>query len=133
MTRRYETGSVVGFVLVGILLTALLVGGIWLARHPFGSSDQTATEPATTMPSDPGNDDATSPANTKNKEATTDEELKNTLSQQSSNSSPKTTPASSTPSGSLPATGPADVVLEMVGATLLAGTAVAYARSRSIA
>jgi FtsZ-interacting cell division protein ZipA len=130
MTRRFETGNVVGFVLVGVLLTAMLVGGVWLARHPAGSSSSQTTSQTTST-------DKT--ADTANK-TTTDEELKQTLAQQAAeaaeakqNNSSSTSSSTSTSSTKLPTTGPADTLIETVGAMLLVGTFVAYVRSRSLA
>ena len=129
MTRRFETGNVVGFVLVGVLLTAMLVGGVWFARHPWGSTpSQTTSQPTST--------DKTTDTTDK---TTTDEELKQTLAQQAAKSAENkqnnssTTPSTSTSSSKLPATGPADTLIQTVGAMLLVGTFVAYVRSRSLA
>ena len=122
MTRRFETGNVVGFVLVGVLLTAMLVGGVWLARHPAGSSSSQDTSQTTSTD-----------------KSTTDEELKQTLAEQAAKSaenkpnSSSTTPSTGSTSSNLPATGPADTLIETVGAMLLVGTFVAYVRSRSLA
>lgn len=125
MTRRFETGNVVGFVLVGVLLTAMLVGGIWLARHPAESSS-----PETT-PQTASKDKKTDTSDKK----TTDEQLKQTLAQQAAKSAAdkQSSSSTSTPSTTLPTTGPADVFIETVGAMLLVGTFVAYVRSRSLA
>lgn len=136
MVRRYEQGSVVGFVIIGILLTAALVTGVWLAHRP-ADSMQTASD------SDSGGNSTSEEKDTTDtsggNSATTDEQLKNTLSQQASQSS--TTQSSSSSTGSsggtsstsrLPATGPADTLLEILGITLLTGMSVAYLRSRSL-
>ena len=141
MTRRYERGSVVGFVLIGVLLTAALVGGVWFARHPIGgSSTQTASDSNSTKDTSNSEKKDTSSASTDSTKATTDEELKETLAQQAAKSSSQqststTTNTSSTPTSSskLPVTGPADTVFEMIGAAMLSGTAVAYIHSRSVA
>lgn len=137
MVRRYEQGSVVGFVIIGILLTAALVAGVWLARRPTDLT-QTASNSDSESSSTSEQKDATTDSTGGN--ATTDEQLKDTLSQQSSQSSTSQSSSSTTSSSSstssssaLPATGPADVALEMLGATLLAGASVAYLRSRSLA
>lgn len=135
MTRRFEKGNVVGFVLIGVLLTALLVGGVWLARHPINSSSQVATDSNSTT-TDKGTTN-TADSDTDTTKATTDEELKAALAQQAksavdNNSSNNSTSSSST-AANLPATGPADVLFEMIGATALVGVTVAYVRSRSAA
>lgn len=131
MVRQNERGSVVGFVIVGILLTAALVGGVWFAGH-LGSSK---------VASNSDNSSNTTSSNSGN-QATTDEQLRDTLSQQSSqssgtsNSSQSSSSTSSTATSSttkLPTTGPTDTLFEMLGMSLLVGVTVAYARSRTLA
>jgi cytoskeletal protein RodZ len=137
MVRRYEQGSVVGFVIIGILLTTALVAGVWLAHRP-ADSTQTASNSDSESSSSSEQKDTTNTSGNNN--ATTDEQLKDTLSQQSSQSSTTQSSSSTVSGGSntsstshLPATGPADTLIEVLGATLLVGTAVAYFRSRSLA
>lgn len=134
MIRRFEQGSVVGFVVVGIVLTAALIGGIWLSRHPIGSSE-VADKTGTTNVSRDDEEAADESDASSDASATTDEELKQTLAQQSGSSSTdeSSQAVTSGTSTSLPVTGPADVVMEMLGATLLAGATVAYVRSRTVA
>lgn len=44
MARRSEKGSIVGYVLVGAVLTALLVGGVYVVKHNVASeSNEVAT------------------------------------------------------------------------------------------
>lgn len=130
MTRRFEQGSVVGFVLIGVLLTGLLVGGVWLARHPINSS-----QVATDSNSSKAQKDTTSASSSSNDtaKATTDEELKAALAQQAAQSLANGGSSSSSTATNLPTTGPADALFEMVGAMALAGATVAYVRSRSAA
>ncbi|MEO5949132.1 MAG: hypothetical protein ABIP74_01895 [Candidatus Saccharimonas sp.] len=137
MTRRYERGSVVGFVLVGVLLTAALAGGVWFARHPLGV--ETNTDSNTTSSSKTASEDRDTTTTTSSTK-TTDEELKQTLAQQAAQSSSQKTTSSTassssstTTSNKLPTTGPADAVFEIIGATMLSGVTVAYIRSRSVA
>ncbi len=132
MTRQLEQGSVVGFVLVGFILTAALVGGIWLAKRPVHGTDNTSS--SSTSSSDSAN--STKVATNSSTRQTTDDELKETLSQQASRSSSNGTKSSGTDSAAatnLPSTGPGDVFVEMLGATLLTGVTVAYIRSRNTA
>lgn len=135
MTRRFEQGNVGGFVLIGVLLTGLLVGGVWLARHPINSSQVATDSNSSTTQKDTT---STPNSNTDTAKATTDEELKEALARQAAQSLANgSSSTSSTSSGStttsLPTTGPADTLFEMVGATALAGMTVAYIRSRSAA
>jgi hypothetical protein len=129
MARRIEKGSVVGFVLIGALLAAMLVGGVWLATHSLdGSSGSSSDEVAV----DEGGGQAAQEGDVES-DATTDEELKDTLSQQAGQSSNNTQYPSTGVSTSLPVTGPEDALLQLGGAMLLVSMSVAYLRSRSIA
>lgn len=44
MAHRKEQGNVLGFVLVGVLLAALVVGGIFVARNMIAKDSQTPTD-----------------------------------------------------------------------------------------
>ena len=152
MARRSEQGNILGFVLVGALLVALLLGGIYVARNSMG---QLATNNGSSVPSatDGVSDEDTEPANgAANKDTSSDktdeQRLKETLEaqsaaekkareQQAANKSDAvtdkdgSTPAASS-AGSLPATGPEEVVLPTLGAMLIAGTMLSYVRSRRL-
>lgn len=52
MTRANERGSVVGFVVVGLLLTAMVVGGIYGVRHYITGTSNDAEVATTSAPAD---------------------------------------------------------------------------------
>ncbi len=150
MARVSEQGNTLGFVLVGALLVALLLGGIYVVRNNMA---QVATSDGDTAPTVASNDDSTDSESTtggdsKTTDTKTDEQrLKETLEaqstaekkakdQQAANNSKTTTSTSgntaTATTDKLPATGPEEALLQLVGATLVAGTGIAYARSRRL-
>lgn len=134
MAHRSEQGNVLGFVLVGALLVALLLGGIYVVRHTMSGNSG----------SEVVNNDTSSPSTSDESEKSDDQSLKDALKQQSSsnqqNSSPSTTDShsnsssssSSTHADTLPETGPSETTAAIVGATLLVGAGVSYSRSRRL-
>ena len=153
MARRSEQGNVLGFVLVGALLVALLLGGIYVARNSMG---QLATNNGSSAPdaTDGVSDKDTEPANgAVNKDTANDktdeQRLKEALEAQSAaekkareqqaannNSAGTTAKDGATSAASsashLPATGPEEVVVPAAGAMLLSGAALSYVRSRRL-
>lgn len=151
MARRSEQGNVLGFVLVGALLVALLLGGIYVVRH-----NVTKQDGGVNVASDEANDtekqnnESKNDSNASSSGSTTEgsstsgnggsdnDSLQNALNSQSSsqqNGSPakdSSAGAASTATGKLPETGPADTAVSVAGATLLVGAAVSYARSRRV-
>jgi predicted lipid-binding transport protein (Tim44 family) len=139
MAQRIQQGSVLGFVLVGALLTALVVGGIFVVRNQLAnkSNDTTSGQVATDQP------DTNKPDATKDNS----DDLKKALEQQSAaekkaqeqkaaseaqQNSAAAANSNTTATNSLPTTGPAGTAMTLMGAALLAGASVAYARSRSL-
>lgn len=159
MARRSEQGNVLGFVLVGALLVATLLGGIFVVRRIASTQTGSGNEVSVTAPvgSDSSTDKTSDTSTTTTDEATTQSEkekedkaaLENALNSQNSSSqsttstaqtttestaqSSSTTGASTTGStGSLPKTGPEDTALTIAGATLLSAVAISYVRSRHL-
>lgn len=150
MARRSEQGNVLGFVLVGALLVALLLGGIYVVRNNMAhlaTDDGTSAPIAADTDKESGNDAAPTGEENKAADNKTDEQrLKENLEaqsaaekkareQQAANSSTATPidkGATASSAASLPATGPEEAVLPILGATLLAGTVLSYARSRRL-
>ncbi|HTK39441.1 MAG TPA: hypothetical protein VL362_01080 [Patescibacteria group bacterium] len=154
MTRKRERGSVVGFIVVGVLLTVLVVGGLYTLkqRNFFGigqKTDELAQESGDAASQKP--DDATSSEkadspskDTAKPDKTSDaqgEAKPDTSKSDSSAAEPETAPAdtkgqqaeapasSTSHANELPATGPSDVILSLVGPAVLVGAFVAYRRS----
>ena len=157
MSHRKEQGNILGYVLVGVLLAALVIGGIFVVRRYLPSSDTTGTSSSSDGTPTATTDAPTKPSTETDKNS---EELKAALAQQAAEekkaqeqkaaneSKPATTTTTGTTTGStsaatasvatgtdankLPATGPEDTALSMVGITLVTALAVAYVRSRAL-
>ena len=153
MSHRKEQGNILGYVLVGVLLAALVVGGIFVVRRYLPSTDTTETSSSSDGTPTANNDAPAKPSNESDKNS---EELKAALAQQAAEekkaqeqkaaneSKPATIPTAGTDSTTstdtttgagtdkLPATGPEDTILSAVGVTLVTALAVAYVRSRTL-
>ncbi len=157
MSHRKEQGNILGYVLVGVLLAALVIGGIFVVRRYLPSSDTTGTSSSSDGTPTATTDAPTKPSTETDKNS---EELKAALAQQAAEekkaqeqkaaneSKPATTTTTGTTTGltsaatasvatgtdanKLPATGPEDTALSMVGITLVTALAVAYVRSRAL-
>ena len=138
MAHRSEQGNVLGFVLVGALLVALLLGGIYVVRHTISgqgnanvaNNEQSGT--STTADPDSAQNETTTPD--ASGDAQSDQALKDALNQQSSSNEQQSSGNSNTSTQTpvLPETGPADTLAAMLGATLLVGAGFSYARSRRL-
>jgi hypothetical protein len=136
MTQRIEQGSILGFVLVGALLTALVIGGIAVVRNQLAKND---SQVATDQSSQKSGSSSTGSSSDELKKALEQQqaEEKKAQEQKAASEAQQSQPASSSQgttsnANNLPTTGPADAVWTILGAGLLAGTSMAYARSRSL-
>lgn len=156
MDYKRQNGSVIGYVLVGVLLAALLVGGILLVKNALPKTENTDTSAVSGETENPDKTNDENSTNGTETEATDDERARNEeLNRQlaadsedrSDDNSESSTTAivsrgddttnvpqtASTNSESLPQTGPAeDALVAVLGAGMLGGSAVAYRRSRSL-
>lgn len=141
MAHRSEQGNVLGFVLVGALLAALLLGGIFVVRHNIANQGGSGADTVANEESDPDTasegttgSDSAQPASDKESSPDSSQSLKDTLNAQ--NSSNREGPATQENTGhdadALPETGPADTAIAVAGATLLVGTSAAYVGSRRL-
>jgi len=126
MGRTKEGGSVLGFVVIGIIMAALLVGGVYAIRQLTAQPEPTAgpQEPAPT-PSEPDQSEKQNKQNENKSEK-----------QQSSDNKQTTQPEATKPSSGsdqakeLPQTGPHETLLAAVMLATLSIVAVSYVRSR---
>lgn len=157
MTRKGEKGSVVSFIVVGVLLASLVIGGLYALKERsffgFGEqgdivvsdagdedTDETVSDVAdnsssesTTSEQDDASDQSTSSETDIPSDTTTDSQqvASEDLSDSSSSSSvdSSSTNASSVAASELPETGPADALLALLGPAALVGAILAYRRS----
>lgn len=136
MTRTNQGGSIVSFIVVGVVLALLLVGGAYLVhRHNNPAATPTPTpaedsQEAATEESDP---DESSEADTDS--STETDQSDQAASDNSSTSEESAESQADLPTGSsspdnLPETGPTDNGLGLVGAGSMAAASVWYWRSR---
>jgi cytoskeletal protein RodZ len=121
MRRMNERGSVVGFIVVGVLLAALAIGGVY-ALNKYNSSHSTTSSTNTTS------DNSSTPAD--NSTATPSPQPAATNSSEPSSGQTQPDQSASTDDNKLPQTGPVDTIVAFVAAALLAMCMVAYLRSR---
>jgi LPXTG-motif cell wall-anchored protein len=118
MTRSNQGGSILGFLIIGGVLTVLLLGGAYYVQ-------QRATPAPATADNKPAD---------KKDTAKTDEEKKGTATpatEAPKQEASQATPQPAAPStGELPKTGPAETLSSLLGLGLLSGMFVAYVRSR---
>ena len=139
MARRSEQGSVLGFVLVGAVLAALLVGGIYVVRQIVstqnGSGDDSKIADSNTESEQSKHEDNDSENSTSQEQLQKELESQANQQKQANNSGNGNSSQSSQAGGSatnLPATGPEDSLVMAIGATLLVGVGVSYTRSRQL-
>lgn len=126
MRNAGQGGSVLGFILGGVLLTVLLVGSVYMIH-------QKGQAPANQQPSVPARQPAPAP------DKPAPEPQKETTQEDTSSPSSFNPPASSRPQSQqqgtsstprLPQTGPGEALLSAFALALLSGALAAYIRSR---
>lgn len=134
MANSNQGGSILSFLVIGGVLTALLVGGAYLVQQ---RSTRSSTTPAPVVVQPVGQtpdkaDTTTAPIADDKKvavETKKEEPKKEAPKPAAQQPAPATTkPAPAT--AELPKTGPADFLSSIIGAGLLSGMIVAYTRSR---
>lgn len=116
MVRTNQGGSVLSFIIIGVVLAGLLVGGVYIIRQQLA-----VFEP--TQPQEPTRQPETTQQPQKPEEHETPP---NSTAPQTNQSMP----ASGSPAGTLPQTGPAEVVSALVAIGLSSGVILSYLRSR---
>lgn len=120
-----QGGSILGFIVGGILFIFLFLGGVYVIRHQTGSS---VAAPSRPTPSQPQPRPEPAPAAPKQEE----QPSRSQPSQPASQSVPPQTPSSGSSSVHLPQTGASASLVPAVAVGLLSGAAIAYLRSRRI-
>jgi len=124
MVRTNQGGSVLSFVIVGVILVGLILGGAFFVR-------QRITQP--TMPSQP-DPVVVQPEKTQQESSPKQEEItEQTATKEESSDSGSLSDDSTTTPGStvkLPQTGPVETISVLVALTSLSIAGVSYVRSR---
>ncbi len=122
--RTNQGGSVVSFVVVGIVLVALVIGGVYMLQHRGGDTPEVAKTnspvpaPSASSSSSPVPSTSKSPAPSKSVQPVP-------------SSSPKPAPSTVPVPENMPATGPSDILPSGIVVAILLGVTVSYAQSRS--
>ena len=131
MRRTNQGGSLAGFIIIGVLLTLVLVGGLYgLNRYNAQrAADETAQseEPAPEEESTETTQTETESSEASPQSRTEQDSAAN--EQQPRTPTPSPQPAAT--SAQLPQTGPADALLGLVAVTVLTFAGVHYVRSRA--
>lgn len=127
MAEKYSKGSILPFVAVGVVLVIALAVVLYTVRLR-GDAAKIASQPsvqgAPQPPAGQSPENANPPANESK------EDNSSTSQAQPKDSETSTSGTSGSSSGSLPQTGPQDVVLSLVAALALAYVAASYVQSR---
>ena len=119
--RTNQGGSVVSFVIIGVVLVALVAGGVYLLRHQDGTNTPDSTKTSTVSPS------ASPSVSTNQGSVTTPTPSKSV--QPSPHASPTATPSAPAPND-MPKTGPSDLLPGGLIAAILVGSMVAFSQSQ---
>ncbi len=130
MGRTKQGGSVLSFIIVGIVLLAALAGGVYWYRQVF--VPHTAPE-VSTKPASPS-DTSDSTKNSNSSQSSDQSKPKPSDSSSNSTNSAPSQPATPAPqpSSQLPKTGPADTIATMLILGVLTAATAAYGQSRRI-
>ena len=122
-TRANQGGSVVSFVVIGIILVALVVGGAYVLQHRNGTRSPEVAKTTTPSSQSVSPSPNGSPAPSSSTSPVPSQSV-----QPAPSASP--TPSSQPAPANMPATGPSDLLPSGIIAAILLGFAVAYVQSR---
>lgn len=128
MVRTNQGGSILNFIIVGVVLALLVVGGAYFIRQKTRVAPEQVPAPAPTTVTPPETD------HSKDSDSTNKQPVPSTGSEKKQPSSrQQSTPAASDKSAKtkeLPHTGPVQSLSTILGLGVLSYVAVAYVRSR---
>lgn len=119
--RTNQGGSVASFIVVGVILTAIVIAGIYFVHQRNQAPTETGT-PATPVASSPSSPNAPAPSPSQSPQS----------SPQPAQPSPQTPqpPVANQNEAPLPATGPSEDFMTLLGLAALVGVVASYVRSR---
>lgn len=123
--RTNQGGSVVTFLVVGAVLAAVTLGGVYFVQQRGSSDTPVATSPSPSVSPSASPEQTASPSASPRPSTSSSPQL-------SASPVPTSHPTTGTaPAGDLPQTGPADDLLAaIIPAALLVGASVSYVQSR---
>lgn len=129
-TRTNQGGSVVSFLIVGVVLAVITLGGIYLVQQRNNNSAQPSPSSSSPSPVPPPASQATSPSVTPSPSKSPSPSVSPKPST-SASPAPTSHPTTGTaPASGLPATGPADdLVLTAIPSALLLAVIIGYLKS----
>ncbi len=119
MRRTGQGGSILGFIIAAVVLTAFLVGGVYLVHIQSTFASQPSEKPQE-QPANP----VSSPSNG------SDKKEDSPASQPQPTPAPTQLPSANSESHQLPQTGPEQTLVTMIVLAVFSGTFVSYVRSR---
>lgn len=129
MVRTNQGGSVLSFVVVGIILVGLVIGGVYGVRQLLSQPQPSEQTPVATQPEKTQQPQESAPKPEEKTEAPV-ETKPETAPQPQSTPAPIGTPAPAV--NELPRTGPAENVAMLIGLVFLTIASVSYVRSRRL-
>lgn len=133
MRATNQGGSLVGFIIIGVLLALVLIGGLYgLNRYNAQrAADETVSQEENKTKTDTPAKSSDTPDKTKTEEAPKKETDRSRTNDTTPAPAPTPAPVAAPSGTQLPQTGPADVIFSLVATSALAFAGVHYARSRS--
>jgi cytoskeletal protein RodZ len=134
MVRTKQGGSILGFILIGVVLAALLVGGVYFVRQQTAKqvTQPTPVEPTSSQqPSSSDSSESPAPA-TEDKSDNTDTSDKKEETSANNTPTENSSQPSSQTATELPKTGPSQTIGVLIVVGILSYAVVLYARSRRL-
>lgn len=136
--RANQRGSVLSFVIIGVVLVAIAIGAVYYARHQHTASDTTGSGSDSSKQT--GSEDQSGTASDQDKSGSSADTSQSNQSSSDSTSGSKTDSSSDTASNGssdssatpaeIPQTGPDSPLVAALMLGTLAGSVVLYVRSR---
>lgn len=130
--RTKQGGSVVNFLIVGVVLAALVLGAIYIAQHRGKTDTATPNAPSVAVNSGNPTSGGSPSAQPSQSTAPSSSPKPSTTSQPSTSPKPSSTPTPApAPAENLPATGPADdLIVSSLPIAAIVALVAAYVQSR---
>lgn len=136
MRARYQGGSLAGFIIVGVLLALVVVGGLYgLNRYNAQKSTEVASNESSKQeqPAEEESPRRSDPVEeTHNEGKTDDQSVREETREETRATSDSDTDSGAAAAANLPETGPADTALQLFVLAIVSFAAAHYVQSRRI-